>query len=380
MTLSTGTLKRLLLVLGLTAALVSFPTPNTHATVSNQEIETTTALGTGAVVNFTIGFQFQSNADVHVFLRDEGVSPAVVTEVVPGPGPDGFLVTGGNPGTTVTMGTPPTVNQRLVIKRQMPFTQTVDYDENDAFPAEAHERAMDKQILLLQQLNGELDKCLRFPFSSSYSNIFLPDPSAGMVLAWNNDGSAIVNVDPNDQVVVPTLAQVLLQGSSAGSSSIDLNGQQILKLRPENLSADPAPGSAGRIFWNTALQQWRGDTGAAIVPLGGNRTMQGSWGVPVAVSASSGITAANARSQVVYVIGQGGAVDISGHNPQITAGFADGDELTIYGTNSTNTVHMASGNGIVFNGDVTFRAHGVCTFTWNQGASVWTQKGWCNDL
>lgn len=180
----------------------------------------------------------------------------------------------------------------------------------------------------------------------------------------------------------PTLSATLLNGNSAGASAINMNGQQVLRLRAENLSVDPAFGSSGRMWFNTTTQQWKGDTGSSIVPIGGaTRTIQGSFGAPITLTNSGQITAINARNQLVYIVGSGGAVNIASVNPQITAGFSDGDEMQLMGVNAINTVAIGNGNGVVWNGlSKTFGLYSTCTINWVAGPNVWVQKGWCNDL
>ena len=51
----------------------------------------------------------------------------------------------------------------LTIKRAVPPTQETDYVETDAFPAESHERALDKLTMLAQQAQSELGSALRVP-------------------------------------------------------------------------------------------------------------------------------------------------------------------------------------------------------------------------
>lgn len=157
------------------------------------------------------------------------------------------------------------------------------------------------------------------------------------------------------------------------------SGIVLVGSRAENLSSDPVPGLPGRLIFNTTSHQLKFDDGSAITPIGGDRAVQGSFGTPVTLS-SSGITALNARTQLVYVSGAAGAVDLSSINPQISDGYRDGDELTVYGASSINTVTLSKGNNVVMNGIITFGAHTVCTFIWNADAGVWTQKGWSNDI
>ena len=70
----------------------------------------------------------------------------------------GFTVTGvgDESGGTVIFDTNPTGT--LVILRQVPFTQDIDYSPYDPFPAEAHERGLDLGVMRDQQLKTAVDQ------------------------------------------------------------------------------------------------------------------------------------------------------------------------------------------------------------------------------
>lgn len=183
------TLKRLLIAVAIGAAVAVVPVHKALSIVSNPATETTTALGNGVTTDYTIGFTFLAQSDVHVYLQSEAVSPFTRTEVLQGSGASKFTITGTSPGTTVHMGTAPTSTQRLIIKRQSPLTQTVNYVETQAFPAVSHEKQMDKQILLLQELGAELDSKIGLSDTSTGTAPTIPDPSADKFLVYNHGGT-----------------------------------------------------------------------------------------------------------------------------------------------------------------------------------------------
>lgn len=184
-------LRKSLVSFALGALVVVAPCHRGNATVSNQATETVSSLGDGSTVNFTIGFTFQANADVHVYLEDQSTTPFTRTEVSQGSGASKFTISGGDPGTTVVMGTAPSAVQRIIVKREMAFTQTVNYVETDAFPAEDHEAAMDKQVLLLQQLQSEVDGKIGLSNSSPASAPTFPDAIADSFIVYNHAASGL---------------------------------------------------------------------------------------------------------------------------------------------------------------------------------------------
>ena len=77
----------------------------------------------------------------------------------------------------------------------LPFTQLIDYVEADKFPAETHERGLDRLVKIVQQLKERIARHLSLLKSSPYSNLTLPDPVASKLLAWKDDLSGIKNVE-----------------------------------------------------------------------------------------------------------------------------------------------------------------------------------------
>lgn len=163
------------------------------ATITGTTTKTISTLGNGVTTNYTIGFTFLANADLEVYLRDESVTPATETLLVYGSGAGKYTITGGDPGTTVVVGTAPTATQRVVIRRAEPKTQTVDYQDTAAFPADDHETQMDKMTMVIQQLSEEISRAPKFQKTSSTANIPMPEPSSLAILQWNNTATALEN-------------------------------------------------------------------------------------------------------------------------------------------------------------------------------------------
>ncbi len=90
---------------------------------------------------------------------------------------NGFTVDGigDNAGGTVYLSTPQVAGAVIVLYRLMEPTQEIDYKKYDAFPAETHERGLDKLTLLVQQLNDFSIGSIRFPLAEIFGpNSILP--------------------------------------------------------------------------------------------------------------------------------------------------------------------------------------------------------------
>lgn len=94
---------------------------------------------------------------------------------------------------TITFTSPPSSTETVVIKRNVPLTQATDYVENDPFPAETHEDALDKVTMQNQQQQEELDRSVKVDSAVSGFSDTLPDPVlyADKYLKYNAAGTQV---------------------------------------------------------------------------------------------------------------------------------------------------------------------------------------------
>ncbi len=148
--------------------------------------------GDGATVAFAIPFLFLENGHVEAILRaaaGDETTWAVNTQ---------FSLSGAGAasGGTLTVSTSPddytpASGETLVIRRVVPETQDTDYPEGGAFPAAAHEQALDKLTMLVQQHSEEIARAPVLPVSSSLTGITVPEPGASQLIRWNAAGTAL---------------------------------------------------------------------------------------------------------------------------------------------------------------------------------------------
>lgn len=133
--------------------------------------------GSGSVGPYSIPYKFTSNADIvatHVSTTGAETTLALTTD---------YTLTGaGNPsGGTLTLVSALTTGQKLVIKRSPSIVQETDYVENAAFPAAAHEDALDKLTMICQDLDERIERAVLVDISSSTSPEDLLDEIAADV-------------------------------------------------------------------------------------------------------------------------------------------------------------------------------------------------------
>lgn len=141
-------------------------------------------VGNGSTRGFAVPFLFIADGDVQAVLRlaDE-------TERVLEKGSDYTLQGAGDAyGGTLTMSVAPSTEETLVIRRNPAIVQEVDYMENGPFPAETHERALDRLTMICQALSERLDRSVSLRVSSAVSGVAMPDPKEGCTICWTADG------------------------------------------------------------------------------------------------------------------------------------------------------------------------------------------------
>ena len=102
---------------------------------------------------FAYTFKIFADADLKVYVND--VQKTLTTDYTVS---DAGETSGGN----VTFGTGLTAADSVVIERVLTLTQGTDYVENDPFPAETHEDALDRLTFVTQQHQDALDRTVKF--------------------------------------------------------------------------------------------------------------------------------------------------------------------------------------------------------------------------
>lgn len=105
--------------------------------------------GNGQTTTFTVPFQFFELAVYRNGSLRTLVTDYTITQTAPG------LV------GSVVFNTPPAAGDLIVIIGKTRQVQEADYVADDAFPAESHERALDRLALAIQEIQLGLDFTLR---------------------------------------------------------------------------------------------------------------------------------------------------------------------------------------------------------------------------
>jgi hypothetical protein len=148
-----------------------------------------------------VTFYFLENDHIKALVDRDGV-PTQLTEntdyILTGAGDEdgGTLTT--IAGTALDL----VATDQVTIIRRIARTQEVNYVYNDSFPAETHERALDKLTMIAQQDAEERTRCLKYPeteppgFTETMPSA---EDRAGAVLSFGEDGA--LTVTPKQQLI-----------------------------------------------------------------------------------------------------------------------------------------------------------------------------------
>lgn len=164
------------------------------------EVNKNVYVGDGVTVSFAVSFPILDETHLAVEIKD--VNGVITEKVIIAD----YTVngTGNDTGRTnyssgnVVFGTAPLSTDTITIKRSIPILQETDYVENDTFPAESHEEALDKLTMIAQQQGEESDRTLKIDSSVTGFNTTIPTPEAGKVLRYNDAADGFENVVVGD--------------------------------------------------------------------------------------------------------------------------------------------------------------------------------------
>jgi len=185
--------------------------------------------GDGSTHEFTYGFKITAASELKVIIRtdataaeaEESTNNYVITGIDSDSGGTVlFKYDTGNPADAhySTTDYRPQTGETVLLKRNLPLTQTTDYTPNDPFPAEAHEDALDRLTFIAQQINERVDRSVVFP-ESDPANTAIPNSvdRANKYLAFGSDGSVSVTAGTSSDIVASTFAQTLLDDTDAAT-------------------------------------------------------------------------------------------------------------------------------------------------------------------
>lgn len=155
------------------------------------------------VTPYVIGFYFLADSDIVVVVTTTaGVQSTLLLTT-------DYVVTGAGSeagGSLVTLVAVPATST-VVIYSRTPITQTTEYVEADEFPAAAHERSLDKSIILIQERRDAYERAFRI--KESYPAIAALTPVFNSLLGLNAAGAPVFQTASEVYTWINAVATVL---------------------------------------------------------------------------------------------------------------------------------------------------------------------------
>jgi hypothetical protein len=230
-----------------------------------------TYAGDGSTVSFAVPFSFFGADEIDVIERNAETgdeTPKVLTT--------DYTVSGGGGATgTVTAVAAPDAAKSWTIARRTKRTQMVDYTPNDPFPAETHERALDRLTALVQELDEKLGRAAALSPTSPPVNVTLPTPEAGRLLGWRNDANGLENKNiPSGTTIYSAIDATragVVNSESVTPRSLASLWRKGSDIASETVLAKPADASLGGyhvVTGNTAITGlWSGEAAGTEIEL-----------------------------------------------------------------------------------------------------------------
>lgn len=216
--------------------------------------------GNGSTQGFAYTFRILDDDDIIVEVRNNTTEVVTVQTktthyTVSGVGDAG--------GGTITFVTAPASGETVILRRNTAKSQTTDYVENDAFPAQTHEDALDKLTMIGQEVDEEASRAINVsPANTSITDFELKGITASYYLTVNSDGDgftciagAPVEADTGGTgIVVQTGSGTFTPRTITGTSN------EIDVTNGDGVSGNPTIGIADNLVI--------GGTSGAVLPSG----------------------------------------------------------------------------------------------------------------
>ena len=178
--------------------------------------------GDGSTTTFSYTFKIFQDSDIQVIIRSANGTETTKTITTH------YTVTGAgvSAGGTVifTGGNIPTATETVVLRRNIPQTQAIDYIANDPFPAESHEEGLDRATMAIQQIQEEVTRSLKLSKTNTMT-------STEFTVGAADRANKILAFDANGEISV---TQELGTNRGNWSAGVTFNARDIVKDSSNN--------------------------------------------------------------------------------------------------------------------------------------------------
>lgn len=185
---------------------------------------------------------------------------------------------------TITFTTAPTSGHKISILPDMTLTQETDYVKSgsDKFPAESHEKALDKLTLIAKQFSELFKRTIKLPNNSLLSEITVPveTANANKAIVVNSSGNGLEakNIIDINLYPVSAFAATLLDDANAAAARATLGsviGTDVQAYNANLAALAGLTGAANKFPYFTGV----GTMGVSNLPSNKNAVQNGSFDI-----------------------------------------------------------------------------------------------------
>lgn len=197
--------------------------------------------------------------------------------------------------TEITLTDPLASGTNLIIDRVVELVQPATFPEDGALPSAMIRNQLDRMVMAMQQMQLQIDRCVRLPDGETADDIDLPAARATKVLGFDTDGAIEMQDNGTSQ---------WLFGAGAPSDGTGSNGDYYLNSSTGGVYSKAggtwslvgtfqgAQGVAGSVDWTQAADAilFAADADTGVVRIGANSVGFRAGGSTVLTATASGTT------------------------------------------------------------------------------------------
>jgi len=287
--------------------------------------------GDGSTSVFAYQFKIIENSDLQVFIRTNSTGAESAAKVL---GTD-YSMTGAGVATggsvTFLSGKIPISGQTVVLRRNVPKTQAIDYIANDPFPAETHEEGLDRGIMVAQQNFEEVERSIKLSKTNTMT-------STEFTVGATERANKVLSFDSTGELAV-TQELGTFKGNSATTTTAAYAVRDIVKATTtaqlNNIYICIKTSPVGTALTNTTFWVLLVDAVAA----GTSATAAASSATAAASSATAATN--NGAAQVTLAAAQVALATTQANNASSSA-TTSGNSATASGNSATASANSAT--------------------------------------
>lgn len=229
----------------------------------------------GGQTGFDFNFKIYADEDLKVYLTPEGQDPDDTTDILTLT-TDYTVVIDGDDGGTITLVSGATLNDTIVIARDLDATRDISYVTNGDLKAATLNLDQDYQTYLIIDGFVALASSIQLPQSAVNVSSLLPNVVGDAYLKWNAAGTQLENDTTVPQSVIDAAASASAASTSetnaaaseaAAEAAYDDFDDRYLgaKSSDPTLDNDGDPLITGALYFNTTADLMRVYTGSAWI-------------------------------------------------------------------------------------------------------------------